>query len=82
VHALGNLAILTHEDNRLADTHTFAVKRKILRNSAYALANDAAKAKSWTPEVVHQRTERLVGLLVEHWRLAPGGVKRPRLASG
>jgi len=73
VNTLGNLAILSHEDNRLADTHPFAaVKRKILKNSAYALANDAAEAKAWTPEIVKQRTARLVDLLIEHWRLQGG----------
>ncbi len=72
VHALGNLAILTHEENRLADTHPFAVKRKIFKTSGYALANDAAKAKNWMPQTVKERTERLVGELIRHWRLAPG----------
>jgi len=69
VHTLGNLAILTHQDNRRADTRPFADKRKILKNAPYALAKDAARAKDWTPETVEQRTARLVDLLIGHWRL-------------
>jgi hypothetical protein len=71
VHSLGNLAILTHQENRCADTLPFSEKRVILKRSAFALSNDAARVKAWTPEAVAQRTERLAQMLIAHWRLAP-----------
>jgi Protein of unknown function DUF262/Protein of unknown function (DUF1524) len=66
---LGNLAILTHEDNRTADTKPYEVKRKILKASGFALSKDAAKEKAWTAAVIEARTERLLQILVAHWRL-------------
>jgi hypothetical protein len=73
VHCLGNLAILTHHENRSADTLPFADKRAILKRSAFAISNDAARARAWTPEEVTRRTDRLAGLLIQHWRLNAGG---------
>jgi hypothetical protein len=69
VHCLGNLAILTHRENRCADTLPFAEKRAILRRSAFAISTEAARARAWTPEEVMRRTERLAHLLIAHWRL-------------
>ena len=69
VHSLGNLALLTHQENRCADTLPFADKRAILKRSAFALSNDAARVRAWTPEEVVRRTERLAQMLVAHWRL-------------
>jgi hypothetical protein len=69
VHTLGNLTILTHQDNRYADSLPFAQKRAILKRSEYPISKDAAKAKAWTPEVVTERTKRLAGMLIAHWRL-------------
>lgn len=69
-HRLGNMTILTHEHNRLADTATYDVKRKILKESGFALSRDAAaKYKVWTPEVIAERSQYLSNLLIEHWRL-------------
>jgi hypothetical protein len=67
---LGNLAILTHQDNCAADTKPYEVKRSILKASGFALSKDAAKEKAWTPAVIEARSERLLAALVEHWRLA------------
>jgi hypothetical protein len=64
------MTILTHEQNRLADTATYDVKRKILKDSGFALSRDAAmKYKVWTPDVIAERSQYLFDLLVEHWRL-------------
>jgi hypothetical protein len=71
VHSLGNLAILTHQENRCADTLPFSDKRAILKRSAFALSNDAARVKAWTPEEVALRTERLARMLIAYWHLAP-----------
>jgi hypothetical protein len=66
---LGNLAILTHEDNCAVDTKPYEVKRKVLKASGFALSKDAAKEKAWTSAVIEARSERLLNLLIEHWRL-------------
>jgi len=68
-HSLGNLALLTRADNRLADTKSYDVKRKILRQSGFALSRDAATAPAWTVAVIKARTERLVALLAQYWGL-------------
>jgi hypothetical protein len=69
VHTLGNLAILTHQDNRCANTLPFPEKRVILKRSDFPLTRDAAKVKIWSPRAVTERTERLAGLLIGHWHL-------------
>ncbi|KAB2920187.1 MAG: DUF262 domain-containing protein [Hyphomicrobiaceae bacterium] len=68
-HAIGNMAILTHTQNREADTSAFEVKRKILKGSGFALSKDAAKDKVWTPEVIRRRSGRMCALLFDYWRL-------------
>jgi len=66
---LGNLAILTHEDNCAVDTKPYEVKRKVLKASGFALSKDAAKEKVWTAAVIEARSKRLLQLLITHWRL-------------
>jgi hypothetical protein len=66
---LGNLAILTHQDNCAADTKPYEIKRKILKASGFALSKDAAKEKVWNAGVIEARSERLLQMLIGHWRL-------------
>jgi uncharacterized protein DUF262/uncharacterized protein DUF1524 len=66
---LGNLTILTHQQNQFADTKPYKVKRKILKSSGYALSKDAAKDRTWTVKEIDARTKRLFQMLVKHWRL-------------
>jgi hypothetical protein len=66
---LGNLAILTHQDNCAVDTKPYEVKRKVLKASGFALSKDAAKEKAWTAAVIEARSERLLQLLFAYWRL-------------
>lgn len=68
VHMLGNLTVLRHDENQAADTHPFSHKKAIFKRSKIALANEAAKAKAWTPEYVRGRTDRLAKLLEDYWR--------------
>ena len=65
---LGNLTLLTHEDNQAADRHPYTFKRAIFRRSEFALANEAARAKAWTPDTVRARSDRLAKLLIDHWQ--------------
>jgi hypothetical protein len=68
VNMLGNLTVLKHDENQAADTHPYARKRVIFKDSEIALANEAAKAKAWTPEHVRARSDRLAKLLQDYWR--------------
>ena len=73
LHALGNLAILSHAQNRAADTNPYPFKRKILKASQFALSRDAAKSGAWSVDVIKRRSERLYSLLATHWRLNEAG---------
>jgi hypothetical protein len=69
-HRLGNLTILTHAENRDCADHPYAIKRPILGRSVFALSRDLASHHDhWSPQVVEERTQRLVQRLVEHWNL-------------
>jgi hypothetical protein len=69
VQQLGNLTVLGHADNRLADTHPFHEKRPIFKRSPLAISNDVGKNRAWTPDIVQARTARLARMLEEHWDL-------------
>lgn len=66
---LGNLALLTRPENQLASTKGYAEKRRILAGSDFVLARDAAEATEWTSETIRSRTERLIAILLETWKL-------------
>ena len=72
VNRLGNLALLSHRDNRLVDVAPFAGKKGTLKRSPYALAKDASRERVWNAKTVLDRTERLAQILIKHWRLADG----------
>jgi hypothetical protein len=68
-YRLGNLALLTSSENHRAGHSPFDEKRPILAGSCYALAREAASEDSWTRHTIEQRTERLIGVLFEAWKL-------------
>jgi hypothetical protein len=68
-HMLGNVTILTHLQNREADTSAYDVKRRILKTSGFALSRHAATEKIWNAEVVARRSDALFELLARCWRL-------------
>lgn len=69
---LGNLAFLSLEDNQAVNNQDFKVKLAVLRRSAdrFALTGHAVSYDTWTPEVIMQRTEALIGILFAQWDLA------------
>lgn len=69
LHSLGNLAILSHAQNRAAATNPYAAKRKILKASQFALSQEAAKRSTWRLEDITARSQRLYALLAAHWQL-------------
>lgn len=70
---LGNQILVTHDQNKIADTKPYAEKRKIFFNTPgapiYALTKDIAAIDDWTYDVIEARQERLVRLLCADWGL-------------
>lgn len=66
-HRLGNLTLLSPEDNQKADTIDWADKRPIFARSHYVLSQKLAEAESWTPARILERTEELIALLFKDW---------------
>ncbi|MFY0612479.1 MAG: DUF262 domain-containing protein [Hyphomicrobiaceae bacterium] len=68
-HRIGNLALLSFKDNQLVGNREYIDKREVLQNSGFVLSQDAATVDQWTPELVIDRSERLVRHMFEHWEL-------------
>jgi len=74
---LGNLVLLTYEQNKDADTKPYAKKREIFfeRPNApvHAVTEDIHQIPDWTFQAIEMRHERLVRILCEDWGLIRGG---------
>lgn len=71
-HTLANLVLLSRRKNSQASNWDYERKRKeyFLRNNPpFALTNSLAANDTWTPEVLYDRQEFLVGKLKTEWRL-------------
>lgn len=66
-HRLGNLTLLSPEENQRADTLDWMDKRPILARSKFVLASRAAEAAEWSPAQILGRTEELIGILFKDW---------------
>ncbi|MGD9978973.1 MAG: DUF262 domain-containing protein [Hyphomonadaceae bacterium] len=74
---LGNLILITYDQNKDADVKPYPKKRIIYfdtRGAAiYALTKDIAPIEEWTLQAIEERHERLVRILSEDWGLIRGG---------
>jgi hypothetical protein len=73
-HSLGNLILVTREQNERAKNRDFADKMAIFledADNAPALTRHLAGLATWTPDVVSAREERLMALLCRLWKLPP-----------
>lgn len=73
---LGNLTLLTYDQNAIADAKPYPEKRKVYFDTnapIYALTKDIAPIAEWTLQAVEERHERLVRILSEDWGLVRGG---------
>lgn len=68
---LGNLSLLTFDENQRAGSSDWAAKRAVLRASTVALSRQAAEEKQWRVAEIDARTERLIAILLEIWQLTP-----------
>ncbi|HYD86331.1 MAG TPA: DUF262 domain-containing HNH endonuclease family protein [Vitreimonas sp.] len=74
---LGNLVLITYEQNKDADTKPYPKKREIFfeRPNApvHAVTEDIHQIPDWTFQAIEMRHERLVRILCEDWGLIRGG---------
>ncbi|MBL8546560.1 MAG: DUF262 domain-containing protein [Hyphomonadaceae bacterium] len=73
---LGNMTLLTYDQNKEADTKPYGKKRAIYfdtNSPIYALSKDIAPIADWTLQAIEERHERLVRILSEDWGLVRGG---------
>lgn len=72
VHRLGNLCLLSRRKNSKANNRPFTEKKKgyfAKGGSAFVLTLDVIQEEEWTPQVIRDRQERLLKVLVDGWRL-------------
>ncbi|MCV0367814.1 MULTISPECIES: DUF262 domain-containing HNH endonuclease family protein [Filomicrobium] len=66
---LGNLTLLTFDENQQAGSSDWDVKRTVLANSRVALSRQAAEQAQWRIAEIDARTERLIATLFTAWEL-------------
>jgi len=70
---LGNLVLITHGQNTIADTKPYPDKRKVFFNTPGApihqVTRDIAGIEDWTLNAIEERHERVVRILCEDWGL-------------
>lgn len=73
-HSLGNLILVTREQNERAKNRDFADKMAIFLDDAGnvpELTRQLADVSAWTPDTVLEREERLMAILCRLWKLPP-----------
>jgi len=73
---LGNLTLLTYDQNAAADNKPYSKKRSLYFDTTaaiYALTKDLGPIEEWTLQAIEERHERLVRILCEDWGLVRGG---------
>lgn len=73
---LGNLTLLTYDQNAAADVRPYPEKRKVYFDTnapILALTKDIAPIEDWSLQAIEERHERLVRILSEDWGLVRGG---------
>jgi hypothetical protein len=75
-HLLGNLTLITYDQNKRADNKPYPDKRKVFFNTPgapiHALTKDIAGVEEWTLQAIEARHERLVHMLCLDWGLIRG----------
>lgn len=74
VHRLANLVPLNKKKNSAAQNYDFERKCDTYFKgksdvSSYALTSQVLSKKQWTPEIVEDRQDALLGVLIENWEL-------------
>ena len=66
---LGNLALLTQDENSGSGADGFAKKKKVLARSSFALTSMIGAKSSWTSKEIEARQKRLAELAAKTWPL-------------
>ncbi len=70
---LGNMTLITHEQQKLADIKSYPDKRRVLFETPGApvrkLSEDIRNIPDWSYDAIEQRHERLIGALCNDWGL-------------
>ena len=74
VHRLGNLVLLSQGKNLKAENFDFDLKKRnyFTTNggiSPFVLTSQVRQHREWTPAIIEQRQNRLIGTLKQLWRL-------------
>jgi len=74
---LGNLILITHEQNKVADSKPYPKKRSVYFDTPeapiHAVTKDIAPIQDWSLQAIEERHERLVRILCEDWGLVRTG---------
>lgn len=66
---LGNLTLVTHDQNKRADNRSYPEKREVIFNTpgapVHALSKDMESVAEWTLNEIEDRQERLIRILLE-----------------
>lgn len=68
---LGNIVLLSGEDNNRADSMSWEDKRVYFARSQFVLAREACVETEWTPATIDRRTKMLINRLLKDWKLEP-----------
>ena len=81
---LGNMVLVTHDQNRRAARRSFAEKREVyFENGAqvYALTNDIRSVPQWTRREIGKRHDKLMSWLCADWDILSGINERSETVS-
>ncbi len=72
-HLLGNLVLITFDQNKKADNKPYPEKRKAFFDTPgapiHAVTEDIRPVTEWTLHAIEERHEKLVRILCEDWGL-------------
>lgn len=67
---LGNLLLLSRDDNQRTAAEDWEAKRETLARSEFLISRQAAAEEEWSPATIERRTEALIAALMSSWGLA------------
>lgn len=67
---LGNMVLMQSSKNSLIGNSAFSEKKKVLKDSAFALTNEVAKESKWEGKQIKERQARLAKVAVETWPMS------------
>jgi Protein of unknown function DUF262/Protein of unknown function (DUF1524) len=68
-HRLGNMTLLTKEENKALGNVGFEEKRKRYAQSTIRLTQKCAEYDEWTPDAIERHQEWLASLAVQRWKM-------------